>query len=171
MAFYAIATISLIVKLKEDVLQLWYADDAAGAGKLPSLRSWWDKINTLGPALGYYPNASKSHLLIKPHLLPEAQNVLQETNLPIINEGKEYLGGVVGSQQFTEESQVHQLTSTRMGSAYGSSLWDSLCSSTGCSVSLNPRIVKQMDICNVSYKCWWGSLAATRRGVKRKFPL
>ena len=34
MAFYAIATIPLIEKLQQDTLQIWYADDATGAGKL-----------------------------------------------------------------------------------------------------------------------------------------
>ena len=62
MAFYAIATIPLIEKLRQDMLQVWYADDAADAGKLSRMRAWWDKINELGPAFGYFPNATNSHL-------------------------------------------------------------------------------------------------------------
>ncbi len=51
MPFYAIATVPLIKKLNNDnVSQVWYADDASGIGKLTDLRSWWDKISSLGPA-------------------------------------------------------------------------------------------------------------------------
>ena len=103
MAFYALATIPLIEKLKQNVLQVWYADDATGAGKICSLRSWWDKIRDLGPAFGYFPNATKSHLLVKPRLLSEARDIFMDTNISIITEGKEYLGGAVGSHQFMKE--------------------------------------------------------------------
>ena len=103
MAFYAIATIPLIEKLKEDMLQVWYADDAAGTGKLSPLRTWWDNINSIGPAFGYYPNASKSHILVKEHLKQEAHDIFKGTNLQIITDGKEYLGGSIGTHQFANE--------------------------------------------------------------------
>ena len=39
MAMYALATVPLIYKVKANGLrQVWYADDAAGGGKLASLR-------------------------------------------------------------------------------------------------------------------------------------
>ena len=81
MAFYAMATIPLIDKLKQDILQVWYADDATGAGKLSPLRARWEKINELGPAFGYFSNASNSHVLVKAHLLSEAQETFEGTNL------------------------------------------------------------------------------------------
>ena len=80
-------------------MQIWYANDAAGAGKIGPRQSWWDKIKDLGPAFGYFPNAAKSHLLVKPHLMSEARDIFQDTSLLIISEGKEYLGGAVGSYQ------------------------------------------------------------------------
>ena len=52
MPTYALATIPLIRKLKEnvkDINQVWYADDASGSGKINRLRERWDHINTLGP--------------------------------------------------------------------------------------------------------------------------
>ena len=48
---YALATIPQIRKLKDsmnDVNQVWYADDASGAGKINRLHEWWDLINTEG---------------------------------------------------------------------------------------------------------------------------
>ena len=52
---YALATIPLIRKLKSnvnDVNQVWYADDASGAGKIHRLRELWDLINLEGPTYG-----------------------------------------------------------------------------------------------------------------------
>ena len=103
MAFYAIATTTLIEKLRQDTLQVWYADDAAGAGKLSHLRAWWDKINELGPAFGYFPNATKSHILVKENLLCEARETFEGTNLQIDTNGMGYLGGSIGSEQFTKD--------------------------------------------------------------------
>ena len=72
---YALATIPLIKKLKivvENVNQVWFADDASGAGQVKRLREWWDVINTQGPRYGYFSNASKPWLVTKKDLLPSA---------------------------------------------------------------------------------------------------
>ena len=42
MSMYALATIPLIKRLKNNSKQIWYADDAAATGKLADLRMWWD---------------------------------------------------------------------------------------------------------------------------------
>ena len=111
MALYAITTIPLIDELKGDVLQVWYADDAAGAGKLSPLRAWWDKINDHGPAFGYFPNASKSHILVKTHLLGEAKRAFAGANLQVITCGKEFLVGSIGEKEFQRDytaNSVHE---------------------------------------------------------------
>lgn len=61
MPMYAMATIPLIRKLGTvaDMKQVWYADDTTG-----SLRQWWDHQVTVGPAIGYYANATKTWLLM-----------------------------------------------------------------------------------------------------------
>ena len=44
------------------VKQIWYADDAAGAGPLRELRKWWlwwDMLNKMGTSSGYCSNAKK----------------------------------------------------------------------------------------------------------------
>ena len=51
MAMYALATVPLIDKTN-GLLQVWYADDAAGAGKLASLRQWWNNLSSLGSKFG-----------------------------------------------------------------------------------------------------------------------
>ena len=64
---YALATIPLIDQLAsvQDITRVWYADDASAAGSLPSVRAWWDHIQSLGPAFGYHANACKTWLVTK----------------------------------------------------------------------------------------------------------
>ena len=42
-------------------------------GKLQQLRRWWDKLNEVGPAFGYFPNATKTWLVVKETELAAAQ--------------------------------------------------------------------------------------------------
>ena len=68
MPMYALATIPLIRNLKDsmsDVNQVWYADDASGAGKITRLREWWDQLNSFGPKYGYFTNICKTWLVTK----------------------------------------------------------------------------------------------------------
>jgi hypothetical protein len=44
MPFYALAMTPFIRRLHGIVQQVWYADDAQAAGKLSSLRQWWDIV-------------------------------------------------------------------------------------------------------------------------------
>lgn len=53
MPMYALATVPLVKQLTTSVKHAWYADDAAAAGKLGNLRTWWDEISRLGPSFGY----------------------------------------------------------------------------------------------------------------------
>ena len=42
-----------------------FAEDLGGAGKLEEVRQWWDNVGHYDPMLGYYPNPSKSWLVVK----------------------------------------------------------------------------------------------------------
>ena len=44
MAMYALALVPMITYLSDIVKQVWYADDAAAAGHLIDLRTWWDNL-------------------------------------------------------------------------------------------------------------------------------
>ena len=84
MPMYALATIPLIRKLKEsvnEVNQVWYADDASGAGKNINLRTWWDQLNILGPKFGYYTNPSKTWLVTKESTLDHAAAAFADTGV------------------------------------------------------------------------------------------
>lgn len=104
MGMYAIGTLPLIDCLKEvNTTQVWYADDSATGGAFEDVRRWWDCLNKWGPMYGYYPNSSKTCLLVKPQLVSEAEYVFQGTGIKITCEGCEYLGGAVGCSAFMKE--------------------------------------------------------------------
>ena len=74
MPMYALGVVPLIQKLANiDVSQMWYADDASVGGSLQSLRCWWDHLICLGPDFGYFPNAIKTCLIVKPQHLRKAR--------------------------------------------------------------------------------------------------
>ena len=98
MAMYAIALIERISN--SDVKQSWYADDVAAGGILSGLRKWWDDLVSTGPDYGYFPNAKKTHLLVKDHLVAEATELFKDTGIQVCTEGIRYLGAAIGKTSF-----------------------------------------------------------------------
>ena len=58
-----------------------YADDAAGAGKLKSIKQWWETIKEHAPMYGYYPKPSKSWLIVKPEYIDEANSLFNDVKI------------------------------------------------------------------------------------------
>ena len=115
MAMYAIAVNPLIYRLKCDTTkQIWFADDATAGGKLRNLREWWDCLTNAGPDYGYFPNASKTWLIVKEGYNDEAISTFEGTQVVITEEGKKYLGSAVGKQTFIER-YVQQKVTTWVG--------------------------------------------------------
>ena len=91
-AVHALGLVALQGKIsiqKTGAKHVAYADDLPGAGKVKSLRKWWDNITLHSPPLGYRPNAGKSSLIvkIKEHKeLPE--NIIEGTNVIIRTNGQ-----------------------------------------------------------------------------------
>ena len=100
MPFYALSTIPLIRKLPDNVVHAWYADDASACGKISHLRLWWDQISSLGPPFGYFPNASKTWLVVKEQYLTHAQMLFANTCVNITADGRPYLGAAIGSTNY-----------------------------------------------------------------------
>ena len=106
MAMYAIAITPLIKTLHQSCpssKQVWFADDATASGSCTNLRSWWDVLSLQGPDFGYYPNASKTYLVVKEEFHQTATEAFANTNVVITTEGKRHLGASIGSKSFTEE--------------------------------------------------------------------
>ena len=84
MAMYALAIRPLIDKLRDaepSARQVWFADDATAAGRLATLHQWWQLVTMIGPDFGYYPNASKTHLVVKPELVNKAKRMFKNTDV------------------------------------------------------------------------------------------
>ena len=113
MPFYAIATIPIIKQLRsafDDISQVWYADDASAAGKIDALRQWWDLLSSPGPKFGYFPNASKTWLVVKSqNLASAASTTFADTGVQVTSVGRPYLGAAIGTRDFVHsyiESKV-----------------------------------------------------------------
>ena len=50
--------------------------------------------------MGYYPNASKSWLVVKPEHLQKAEQIFEGTNIQITTDGKKHLGATIGSEEY-----------------------------------------------------------------------
>ena len=73
MAMYRIGTLPLILQLRENVMQCWYAADATAGGNLLHIRAWCEKVASLGPQYRYHPNPTKTCLIVKPEHLQDAE--------------------------------------------------------------------------------------------------
>ena len=78
MSMYGIAILPLIMKLSNMCKQLWFANDTAAGGEINQLSKWWANLKCLGPAFGYYPNLSKTWVLVKEEYLETAKKFFQK---------------------------------------------------------------------------------------------
>ena len=101
MPFYALSLVPLIKELHGLTHHIWYADDAQATGKIESLRHWWNKIIQRGQGYGYFANASKTILVVKPNHIEKAQMIFQDTGVKL-TEGARDLGAAVGTQNFID---------------------------------------------------------------------
>lgn len=86
-------------------------DDATACGSLKGLRSWWDKLTSEGPGFGYFPNPSKTCIIVKDGLHDAAISAFQGTGVSITSDGKRHLGAALGSPSFITSFAEKQVTS------------------------------------------------------------
>jgi len=103
---YALAVTPLIRSLQlsqPDVSRIWYADNTTAGGKLVPLLHWWKHLLSYGPKYGYFPNATKTCLIVKPDQFNSAQKLFNGTNIQISCEkGQRHLGAAIGTRSFAE---------------------------------------------------------------------
>ena len=110
--FYSIGVHPIIKKLHaiDKTKQIWYADDAGAGGDLLSLKHWWNTLLAHGPMFGYFPNATKTWLVVKPQFIDQAKELFKDTGVQITMEGQKYLGAAIGSPQFMESYITSKVT-------------------------------------------------------------
>ena len=76
--------------------QVWYADDATACASLESLREWFCLLRERGPSIGYFPQLSKSYLVVdKKHCL-RAKEEFASLSINVVD-SQRLLGGAIGS--------------------------------------------------------------------------
>ena len=108
MAIYALGIRPLIDNLGETVdhekcKQSWYADDSSTGGQLTDMKTWWDQLCTMGPKYGYFPQASKTILIVKERFEVKAKAIFGKSGIKISTSGERHMGEVVGSERFKDE--------------------------------------------------------------------
>ena len=108
MAVYAIGITPLLDIMLSTIAEIHdqmaaFADDVTSVGKLLSLKKWWVEITSIGPHFGYFPQPTKSWLIVKEEYLDVAKDLFRETNIQISKEGERHLGDVIGSEDFKKQ--------------------------------------------------------------------
>ena len=84
MPMYALGTIPLINRLSGNGTQVWYADDATVCGRLSKVRLWWDRLVHIGPDFGYFPNPSKTCVIVKEQFYDEAVTIFRALEFQLL---------------------------------------------------------------------------------------
>ena len=93
MCFYAVTVLPLIRKLKSaERTQTWFADDSACVGSSESVKDWFLELKSEGPKYGYFPESSKSVLVVDESLKDKTDSLFGDVGIKIVS----FLGGFVG---------------------------------------------------------------------------
>jgi hypothetical protein len=105
MVAYGLLLLPLIRDLKRelpDVNQPWYADDSGAGGNFAGIRSYFERLQEKGPRRGYFPEPSKSILVVQEHNRAAAEIAFKDLGFTIVT-GTRYLGGYIGSAEDQSE--------------------------------------------------------------------
>jgi len=86
MFMYGVGTLPLIWSLHNPTcwMQLWYADDASAGGSLLDLRDWFSLLCSRGPAFGYFPEPTKSFVVVSERFRGEAEAVFGDLGVQVV---------------------------------------------------------------------------------------
>ena len=88
-----------------------YADNASAGSLLQCLRSWWDHLISLGPDFGYFPNAVKTCLIVKPQHLRRARTLFRGMGVVITDVGKSHVGSALATVEFLNSYVQNRVSS------------------------------------------------------------
>jgi len=71
---------------------------------------WWDQFSAIGPPYGYFPNASKTWLVVKACYLNHARALCADTCVNVTSDGRPHLGAVIGSTIYTAQYVSSKVT-------------------------------------------------------------
>ena len=98
MIAYGIGILPLIWELREAhprVTQPWYADDAGAGGTFADVQAHFQDLQAWGPVRGYYPEPTKSILVVTPGNVARAKEHFRGMGIRVVT-GHSYLRGYLG---------------------------------------------------------------------------
>jgi hypothetical protein len=113
MVGYGVGVPPLIRRLKEEfpcVSQPWYANNAGAGAGFTDILAFFERLKEIGPRYGYYPEASKSILVVCQHNLEAATEFFAPQQFGVTT-GEQYLCGYIGAQEDQDEWVVRKTTS------------------------------------------------------------
>ena len=110
MAIYGIRVTPLINMLIDilpneysaNINVMFYADDFSAAGNLQDLRRWWSGLTEIDRKFGYYPERTKTWLVVKSSASEKIESVFLGAKIKITAERRIYLGGSIDSWKFKD---------------------------------------------------------------------
>ena len=88
----------MFLRCYEKWTQSWYADDSACVGRLENVKEWFEKLLQKGPRFGYYPELSKSVLVVDPKFEDKAVALFSGVGVKVVS-GSRFLGGFIGDDR------------------------------------------------------------------------
>ena len=80
------------------VTQPWYADDARAGGNFPNIVEHLSDLQVRGPARGYYPEPTKSVLVVDPGNVAREEEHFRGLGIKVVTWYR-YLGGYIGYKE------------------------------------------------------------------------
>lgn len=117
MILYGLALIPLVEQLQKafpDVILPFYADDAGMSGQVSCIAAAMKLLDVLGPAQGYYPEASKIIFVAKPEDMAWSKEVLLEFNYKYTDRNQ-YIDEFIGSTEKIDEWLTPQIKNGLQG--------------------------------------------------------
>ena len=91
MQMYSIATKPMVYQDETNTKKSFYADDGAGAGTLETVHEWCTYILAQRSKYGYFPNASKTLLLVKSEHYERALQIFAGSGVNVTTDATKYL--------------------------------------------------------------------------------
>jgi hypothetical protein len=89
--------IRILKKAVPDLFQPWHADDAGAGGRFQKIRLYFEKLQVHGPPRGYYPEPSKSVIIVEEQNKKKAETCFKDFGFKVVT-GSRYLGGFIGEK-------------------------------------------------------------------------